>query len=719
MNRARPQTGIAGLLVKLSASTLGVLVWFRAQVLAERSRWILWLPMGLGAGAALYFELPIIVPFWGAMSVAALSALFLVWRLGRRPSWPILPSLALLLLASGMALGAGRTDRIAAPRITEELGPTVVMGRLVKVENIEGGTRRLTIAPRYIEDLAGADTPARVRLSVRQRPENGAAPLRPGQMVSVFATLLPPSGPAAPGAFDFARAAYFDQLGAVGYSLSAPRLEEQQSETSLGARLQISIAQLRFSMATRIREALPGSRGGVAAALIVGDRSGISEEDISAMRSSGLAHLLAISGLHMALVGGLLFLSIRTCLALREEWALTKPIKKWAAVAALMGAFAYLLLSGGSVSTQRAFIMIAVAFLAVLTDRPVLTMRTVAVAALIILTLAPESITQVGFQMSFAAVVALIALSEWLQPRLAAGLSDGASVWWRKGLAYFAGLSVTSLIAGLTIAPFAAYHFNRFSNYEVAANFVAMPVMAFWVMPWGIIAVLLMPLGLEGLALAPMGWGIDLILGTAHGVSSWPGAELAVASVAPWVLAVIALGGAWIAIWQRPWRWGGMVLIATGLIAFPFARGPDILIDAEARTFALRGSDGHLQLLHPRREQYVQDSWLRRDGDTRSRSEAAGEFPCDAIGCTAQLSNGMILSYASEPDALVEDCQLADVLIAPMPVRIACEHPHIVIDYYDLQREGAHALTLGPGTAEIRTAEEGRRGRPWALVSED
>ncbi len=701
---------IAAVWLWLLAMVEGAVPWLRAQVLAERGRWALWLPIGLGAGAALYFELPLEVPFWASVAVAAFAALVVAWRVGKSPIWIVSVAAAVLLVAAGFALGAGRTARVAAPMLVDDLGPVWVEGRVIRVENTDDGFRRITLSPTRIEDLNAATRPARIRVSVRQQGDE----IVPGQSVSMLAMLLPPSGPPAPGAFDFARKAYFNRLGAVGYSLTAPGLENSDAPQSLRTRIQGAVARVRHTMATRVRAALPGSRGGVAAALITGDRSGVAEADIRALRGSGLAHLLAISGLHMALVGGLLFFSIRMALTLHEKWALTKPIKKWAAVAALAGAFCYLVLSGGSVSTQRAFIMIAIAFLAILTDRPVLSMRTVAVAALAIIVLAPESVTQVGFQMSFAAVVMLIALSEWLQPRLAAGLREGGRSWWQRGLTYFAGLSVTSMAVGLTIAPFAAYHFNRFSNYEVAANLVAMPVMAFWVMPWGIITVFLMPLGLEGLALQPMGWGIDLILGTAHGVSSWPGAEATAAAVAPWVLAAIALGGAWIAIWQRPWRWAGTVLIVAGLAAFPLARGPDVLIQAAGETLAVRGGDGALALLYPRRARYEQEIWLRRDGDRRELSDARGTFPCDALGCTVRLSNGWLLSYAAEPEALIDDCQLADVLVTPVPVRIHCPRPRIIIDYYALREGGAHSLSFTDEGIDVRRAEDTRRGRPWS-----
>jgi len=701
---------LAGAWARVRAALGAGAEWLIAQLMAERERWILWAPMALGTGAALYFQLPFVVPFWASLAVAALAALLMVWRMERGPGWLIALAASALLIAGGFALGAGRTARVAAPMLTDEVGPTWVEGRVTRVEVTDDGFRRVTLAPARIEDLSAEEVPHNIRVTVRQRGEE----ILPGQSVEFLAMLLPPSGPAAPGAFDFARSAYFDGLGAVGYSLTAPTLDVEARAPGLGAQTEGAIARLRYAMSARVREALPGSKGGVAAALITGDRSGIAEDDITAMRGAGLAHLLAISGLHMALVGGLLFISIRMLLALREEWALTKPIKKWAAIIAMGGSFAYLILSGGSVSTQRAFIMISIAFLAVLASRPVLTMRTVAVAACTILILAPESVSQVGFQMSFAAVIALIALSEWLAPRLADGVLAGERGWVQRIATYLGGLIATSLIAGLTIAPFAAYHFNRFSNYEVAANLVAMPVMAFWVMPWGILAVLLMPFGLENLALQPMGWGIDVILGTAHGVSSWPGAEAAVVAVAPWVLAVIALGGAWIAIWRGRWRWAGLAFIAAGLAAFPLARGPDVLIQAEGETLAVRGGDGQLALLYPRRAQYEQELWLRRDGDRRDLRDAGGAFPCDAVGCTVPLPDGRLLAFAAEPQSLIDDCARADILVTPMPVRISCPHPTIVIDYYALRRGGAHSITFGEDGPVIARAEDARAGRPWA-----
>ncbi len=682
-------------------------VQIAATLMAERGRWALWMPVALGAGAALYLELPFVVPQWSLLVIASCAGLGLVWR--PAPFVTVL-SAAMFLIVGGALLGDLRVRSVAAPMISSEVGPSWITGRVLRIELNEDGARRMTVAPHGIEDLGAQELPAKVRLTVRT---SGGEELQPGDGIRIRGVLLPPSGPAMPGAFDFARRAYFQRLGAVGYAISAPE-EIDISPGGIAAQLTTTIGNWRFDLAARIRNALPGSRGGIAAALLTGDRSGIADDDIVAMRGAGLAHLLAISGLHMMLVGGLLFLAARTLLALHERWALTKPIKKWAAVFALSGSFFYLLLSGGAISTQRAFVMIAIVFLAILVDRPALTLRNVAIAALIVMLLAPEAVLQVSFQMSFAAVIALIAMSEHFGPKFAEWRGGVFGTWPGRVAAYGGGMALSSLIAGMTIAPFAAYHFNRFSNFEVFANLIAMPLMGFWVMPWGILAVLLMPLGLEQLALVPMGWGIDGILWAAHGVSSWPGAVSAARAAPAWALPVIALGGLWLAIWQRQWRWGGLGLIAVGLLAFRMGALPDLIVDAEGDALALRGTDGTLALMNPRRAQFEQEIWLRRDGDARDLGDARGEFACDGVGCVGHLASGEIVTYATHERGLIDDCQSADILVTAMPVLIACAGPRLVIDYYALRDGGAHALYRRQGEWHLRIAEDGRRGRPWS-----
>jgi len=337
--------------------------------------------------------------------------------------------------------------------------------------------------------------------------------------VRLRAVLQPPAEPAAPGALDFARQAYFQRLGAVGYVFGrAEVLAPADHQLPFG----LWLHRLREAMAARILEALPGESGAVAAALMTGVRGAIPEEVMATMHDSGLAHLLAISGLHMGLVVGLLFFALRAGMALVPGLALRRPIKKWVAVGAILGALGYLLLTGATVPTQPAFVMVSLVLVAVMLDRRGLSLRLVAWAAVFVLAAAPESLLSASFQMSFAAVIALITGYEVTAERGLAALGERRLAV--RVVAYLAGVAVTSLIAGLATAPFALYHFNRIAWYGLLANLVAVPLTAFWIMPWALVAFALMPFGAEALALAPMGWGIDLLLAVARDVAALPSA---------------------------------------------------------------------------------------------------------------------------------------------------------------------------------------------------
>ena len=370
--------------------------------------------------------------------------------------------------------------------------------------------REIVFVDTGVEDyqtlIAGLDpdrTPARVRLRLSAR-QGAAAEI--GAWVELRAVLRPPSPPVAPGAFDFQRHAYFQRLGGVGFAVTVARRTAPPGEVqaSVFAPWRLALAGLRIEIADRIRAALDGPAGAVAAALMTGDRRAIPAHVLADMRDSGLAHLLAISGLHVGLVAAILFFGLRAALALVPKVALRYPIKKWAAAAALVGAFGYVLISGASVSTQRAFLMVGVVLLAVMVDRTAISMRLVAWAALIVLAMAPESLLGPSFQMSFAAVVALVAAYEVLRRRLSAWRAEAGTL--RRAGLYLVGVGITTIVATAATAPFAVYHFNRFAEYGLAANLAAVPLTALWVMPWAMAAFCLMPAGLEAVALTPMGW---------------------------------------------------------------------------------------------------------------------------------------------------------------------------------------------------------------------
>ena len=391
----------------VAARFAAVTAFLESCLTEERERWLLWLPVFLSLGIAAYFALPAEPhSLTGTLAVATVAVIALI--VVRRPVI-FAATLLTLFVALGFASAQWRTMRVTAPVIQEKMRPVTVIGTAEKVTLVDKGGFRLILGEPEVQELPTTSTPARVRITVRTKSDV----LLPGDSVRLRAILLPPPEPVAPGAYDFAHQAWFDRIGAVGYVVSSARRVPAIGQRTLLEEASFVIWRGQAQVAERIRSALPGTKGAVAAALLTGDRGGIPEAVTGNLRDAGLAHLLAISGLHVGLVAGILFFAVRGILALWESAALRYPIKKWAAMAALAGAFGYLLLTGATVSTQRAFIMTAIFLLAVMVDRAVITMRPVAWAATVILLFTPESLWQAGFQMSFAAVIALIATYEF------------------------------------------------------------------------------------------------------------------------------------------------------------------------------------------------------------------------------------------------------------------------------------------------------------------
>ena len=672
-----------------------------AIAMAEHDRWPLWTPVGLGAGIALYFALPAEPPtLLGPLVVASLAVL---WALARRPGGAAvrLVAVPLLVIASGFALAQMRTALVAAPVLARSLDYARLEGRIV-VNAAAGKGHRIVLDEVRIAGLATAATPERVRIRVYG---DAAAALRPGDRVRLAAGLRPPPGPSSPGGFDFARRAYFQRLGAVGFALGrAERIGERE-----GGGLAAAIARLRRRVTARLTGGLDGDAGALAAALLTGERGAIAPDVLTAMRNAGLAHLLAISGLHMGLVTFIVFAAVRGVLAAIEPVALRFPIKKWAAVAALLAAFGYLLLSGAAVPTQRAFLMVALLLLAVLVDRMGLTMRAVAWAATVLLVLAPESLLGASFQLSFAAVTGLVAFWEAVSARRS---FDGPRTLGRRVGLYLAGVAATTLVANLATAPFVVAAFDRIAVYGLAANVVAVPLTALWIMPFGVAALALMPLGLEGLALAPMGWGLDAVVAVAREVASWPAAVAHVAAMPALGFALAVVGGLWLTLWQGRWRWFGLAAFALGALSPVLAQPPDLWVDGKGRLFALRHDDA-LVVSSSRVGRYAAAQWQRRAGLDRvvGVPDDAAWLRCDRLGCIATIG-GRTLAIARDGRALAEDCRRADVVVSLVPVRHRC--PAAVIDRFDLWREGAHTLRLAGGRVIVDSVGRHRGTRPWS-----
>lgn len=685
--------------------------WLRASYAADNDRLFLWIPVFMGAGIALYFGLGFEPPFWAALLPPPVAAWF-AWRARHRPlAGPI--SMALLCVAVGLVAAVLRFHAVAAPVLERPMSGDLV-GHVLTVERTETGALSAVLAPVSFGKLSSESLPAKVRLNVRL----GGAVLRPGAEVRMRARLMPPPEPVLPNGFDFARQAWFSSTGAVGFAYTAPG--ETVPPSGAGELLTV----LRMKIGERIRSRIGGTSGAVAAALVTGERASIPDEISADLRAAGIYHVLSISGLHMVLFAGSLFWAVRAFLVLLPGLALRYPVKKWAAAVAILGATFYLLISGAAVATQRAWIMICLMFLAVLLDRPALSMRNVMLAATVILLWRPESLIGASFQMSFAAVIALIAFYEsepvrrWSSRPRAAGLEAAAS----RGIAYILGIASTSIVAGTATGVIAAFHFNRIAIYGLAGNMAAMPIVGIVVMPMALLALLLMPFGLDGPALWVMGKGVDGMLIVAREVAAWQGADRLVPAAPLSALVVAVLGALWLTLWRANWRYAGLVPLAVGLGLWGSVTPPDILIDRDAALFAVRTADGNLALTAPR-PSYAAEQWLRYEGDARTAREAArSEFiDCDPEGCLYREDGRPAIAFSSNIAAVMEDCDKADIVIArvPVPHRIRNEcSARLLLDYFFFWRNGATTVTLAPdGAPHIVTAREVRGAKPWVQRS--
>ena len=385
--------------------------------------------------------------------------------------------------------------------------------------------------------------------------------------------------------------------------------------------------RLAHRLSRAIQDRIPGAAGGFAAAILAGDRSGVDVDHLEDLRHSNLAHLLAISGLHMGLLTGFVFAALRFAMALWPAFAMRVPIRKLAAVGALVAGALYLALSGGNIATQRAYVMVAVMFVAVLLDRRAISLRSVAIAAVIVLVLRPEALVQAGFQMSFAATVALVAIFRALNDD---GTWRGRVPRWAMPVA---SIVLCSIVAGVATAPIAAASFNRLVEYGLLANLAAVPLMGVIIMPAGVVAALLAPFGLEGLALAVMAPAIEWILFVARFVAGLDGAVTGVVQPPGWVIPVMALGALWLILWAAPARWLGVPVMALAVLGWALAERPVLLIADDGAVVGLVGRAGRI-MSRARSGSFVAESWLQADGDlaTQDQAQARGSHgPSDAV----------------------------------------------------------------------------------------
>jgi len=655
--------------------------------LAQRGHLFCWTPVALAAGIGLYFAmktepgLPFLAGAGGVSTAAGLAA--------RRAGVFVAPVLwALALVAAGLCLAGARAHLQAAPVLGWRYwGP--IEGRVTGIDRSASDRVRLTLDRVVLANVPPGRTPARVRVALHG--DAGIATPAPGLTVILTAHLAPPAGPAEPGGFDFRRHAWFQRLGAVGYTRT-PVLALAPPEGGQW------LFRARMWLSGRVRAALPGETGAFAAAIMTGDRSGIGQQTLTALRRSNLAHLLAISGLHMGLLAGVVFVTVRLGLAAVPRAALRWPGKKIAAAVAIAAAAGYLALSGGNVATERAFVMVAVMLGAVIADRRALSLRAVATAALIVLALRPEALLGPGFQMSFAATTALVAVFTLIRDReIAPGPRWLRPVW---------ATVVSSLVAGLATAPFAAAHFNQIAHFGLVANLASVPLMGVLVMPAAVAAVALLPFGLEGVALWAMGLGLDWILGVAHWAAALPGARGAVPAPGPLVLPLLAAGALIVILWQGRARGAGLVPVALAFGLWAGTERPGVLIAEDGALVGVMTGEGRA-LSRARGAGFVAAIWLENDGDGADQAGAHARWSAAGTGWPVRALPG---KRAAEALTVCEPGEWLVLTATPKAGLLPCH----VLTPEKLRQTGAVALYRDGDKIRARTAREVTGDRLWS-----
>lgn len=676
----------------------------------QQGHLFLWVPLIFACGIALYFSRDTEPSPTLAICISILASFSFVlsgWFYMKDSPRPYF----LLFMVIGI-LCAGFSAAIVNTRLHD----TKLIEKDVRFLNVEGTIKSIASHKHEkakklrIEDITfPEDERRRIDLTqIRVTSYHANNPqLNEGDRVQTLVRLMAPSPPLYPGGYDFQRHAYFDGISAYGFTMRELEIVKDTEQSSF------TVSGVRDAIENTVKQSIPNPAQDVAVALLTGERDSLPESIKENLRGSGLAHLLAISGLHVGLVAGFFFFLVRGGLCLYPQIALYWPIKKIAAFIAICAAFSYMVLVGATLPTQRAFIMSGLVLLAVMLDRSALSLRLVAVAALLVLTLAPDALLSVSFQLSFAAVLGLIAFYDGIGRDLM--LRNGAShtnTLIKIGM-YCAGIMVTSLIATLSTSLFTAYHFNQFTVYGVIANVLAIPVVAFVVMPLGLIGIILMPVSdvLSGYAYIIMGYGIQAVLSIAETVSSWPYAVIPVAQISFICFVGAVVGFVFLCLWRGRTRLLGIPIMVIFLIASPvLTKRYDLLVSDTAESIYLPTENTYYG---QKIDSFTRNNWQSTYGHVDAMQE--NQVSCDIDACRLEIKNTKI-SLVFTPLVLPKECLWADIIISgdPIPKKTDCA-ASIQWDRFDAWRHGASGLMVKNGTIITRKNAYDLQGvRPWS-----
>lgn len=701
---SRPSTGFGPLQIAARARAGAAYRRIETWLEAERDQLFLWVPVLLAAGIAAWYLLPG-PEAWAAFITAALAtalAGLAAWRGSRTAAVLTIGALA---LAIGCGLVWWRAERVAAPVLAR---PAIVSmtGRVLAIE--ARPAQGITRVRLRVEDADAVRLPGEIRVNIADAdlPDG----LGKGARIELRARLMPPAPPALPGAFDFARVAWFDGLGATGRAFAPIRVIESGDAPD---------AALRDRLSRHIRAQLDGSAGGIAAALATGDRGGIDEADEEAMRRSGLTHLLSVSGLHVTAVVGATMLLVLKLLALSPWLARRVRLPIIAAAAAALAAIGYTWLTGAEVPTIRACIAALLVLAAIAIGREAITLRLVAAGALFVLLLWPEVAAGASFQLSFAAVTAIVALHRhdamrrWFERREEAA--------WRR-LARGAGaLLLTGVAVELALMPFVLFHFNKTGLYGALANIVGIPLTTFVIMPAELLALLADTIGLG----APFWWltgqALALLLWIARTVAAAPGAVALLPEIPRGAFALLAAGFLWLALWQTRGRYAGIAALVVGGIWALAMPKPDLLVTGDGRHLAWRTTDGGMAILRDRAGDYVRSLLGEASATDGALPPLEGQpgVACSRDTCLMTRRAGgrdwRILAtrsgYLLPTNELRDACAAADIVVSDRRLPALCRPRWLKLDRPMLAQTGGVAITLGD--AHVQTVNRPGDRHPW------
>jgi ComEC/Rec2-related protein len=756
LSRTQDQATFATRL-RLAANSIRLGIVRLVEEEAAHGRTLLFVPVYIGLGAIFWFKAGVDPPpqaVFAALLIFA-GAFFLKQH--------VEPGLRHFLLAgmltcSGMALAQCEAWR-ASTVMLDSAVTTTITGRIERRESDDNGRWRYVVALEATEKPTVRRAPERVTIFVRKQPQ----PFQLGDRMQGRVRLTPAAGPALPGLNDFAFSAYFNGIGANGFAFGTPTLISPSGDIDNGTildRADIWLAGLRNSIGDRIRKTLPGDTGAFAAALVTDERRAISDDTTEALRTAGLTHIIAISGLNMALSAGIFYVGLRYALSLFFGVAQAWPTKKIAAIGALITVTAYYLISGFGVSAERAFIMMAIMLVAILFDRPSLSLRNVALSAIVILVLSPSQALGPSFQMSYAATLALVSgYSLWTRRRHRESIFSRFRVM-RPLLfvsRFFGGILSTSFLGGASTAIFSIEHFHRLSTYGLAANLAAMPIVSFIVMPFGMAAMLLMPFGLDGWFWQITGEGLDLVIIVAKTVAAW-GGNIPFGRMPVWLFPTFIAGFVLMTLLKTWLRHTGVLLMIGSVVVaalVPDVRKPDLLISEDGTLVALRRDDA-LTTNREKPPDFIFEQWQRALATTDHRPptmlppdsqlpkisksdrnrrltadeqnavrkamdaalDKAGEggFACQKRAwCVAVLGNGEMLVTIEDAAYLAPACDTANIVVTPIRLRLdRCRSGAMLFTGATLQRTGSIEMDLSANKPIATTAFE-TLARPWNL----